>query len=294
MNWHNHQYVTHDKRPQWGVGKVFDANARDFKVFFADSGWKNFMQGDVPLSVAPLGAPISALFDHLASLSIQQTNDFVSLPDCIKRFQKLFPQGFSDPAYLTEDAKVGERSYKLAASDFATQTLSEDAWRGLNSSGQFAEVCHRLEQIEAKTNLLHKFEKIKWHRALSDERLQRPLSEAIFNDIYGVGDRRRRFESLKAVLGDAEGCAKWTVATYYGFLLLPRERIFIKPEVTKYAALACGWDLQYDSELNWNTLSSAEKLVDYLFAELTRRGLAPRDMIDVQSFIWCIEPKSYA
>ena len=128
----------------------------------------------------------------------------------------------------------------------------------------------------------------------ADGRLQRPLSEAIFNDIYGAGDRRRRFESLTAVLGDGEGCGKWTVATYYGFLFLPGARIFIKPEVTKYAALACGWDLKYDSELNWNTLASAEKLAAYIFEELTRRGLAPRDMIDVQSFVWCIDPKSYA
>ena len=136
MNWHNNQFVTHDKRPEWGIGKVFDANARDFKVFFADSGWKNFMQGDVPLSVAHVNAPIPALFSHLAAQGIQQTNDFVSLPNCIKRFQKLFPQGFSDPAYLTDDVKVGERSYKLAASDFARNALNEEEWRRLSGAGQ--------------------------------------------------------------------------------------------------------------------------------------------------------------
>ena len=70
--------------------------------------------------------------------------------------------------------------------------------------------------------------------------------------------------------------------------------MFIKPEVTQFAAEACGWDLQYESALNWQTLSRAEAFANYLFNELCQRGLKPRDMIDVQSFIWCIDPKSYA
>lgn len=62
----------------------------------------------------------------------------------------------------------------------------------------------------------------------------------------------------------------------------------------KFAAEACGGDLQYDSKLNWNTLQSAEGMARNLFDILPSMGLHPRDMIDVQGFIWCIEPNSYA
>jgi len=294
MNWRKDQYVTHDKKPQWGVGKIVDSNSQDFTVFFADSGRRTFMQLDAPISVVSADTPVTALFDHLAPSVLEGTERFHPLSECVERFKKIFPEGFYDAAYLASDVAVGERQYKLAASELAKELLAEAEWRRLSDAGQFEEICLRLGRVESKTNLLHTFEKIKWQSALRDKRLQRPLAEAIFGDLYGVGDRRDRFEALKKVLGEAEGCAKWTVATYYGFLLLPHSRIFIKPEVTKFAALACGWDIQYNSDLNWITLSNAEKLAGYLAEELTRRGMPPRDMIDVQSFIWCIEPKSYA
>ena len=47
-------------------------------------------------------------------------------------------------------------------------------------------------------------------------------------------------------------------------------------------------------QLNWKTYERVLAFSMWLFDELTERGLEPRDMIDVQSFIWCIGPESYA
>ena len=69
------------------------------------------------------------------------------------------------------------------------------------------------------------------------------------------------------------------------FMAGPKEFMFMKPEVTKRAAKACGFELNYKPELNWLTYKQLLKLSKYLFEKLS--DLHPRDMIDIQSFIWC-------
>ena len=294
MSWAMGKVVVHGAKPEWGVGKVVSSNSQELAVFFVGGGRRVFGQPATFLLPAPADEAGNPLLDNLARGTLEGNVRYFSLTECVGRFHKLFPDGFYDATYLSEDPKVSERRYKVAASELAKSLLNEEAWSELANRGDFAEVCRRLAKVESKTNLLHSFEKIKWHAALKDEALQPQLSNALFRDLYGARSREVRFTELARVLGQAEGCAKWTIATYYGYLLQPEARIFIKPEVTKFSAEACGWDLMYDSALNWTTLSQAEGLAKYLLEYLTRMGLRPRDMIDVQSFIWCIAPGSYA
>ncbi len=70
----------------------------------------------------------------------------------------------------------------------------------------------------------------------------------------------------------------------FGFLAQPEQHIFLKPNVTRAAANEYGYPVVYQSRPNWSTYQS---LVG--FAERIRndqRDLRPRDMIDLQSFIW--------
>jgi hypothetical protein len=60
--------------------------------------------------------------------------------------------------------------------------------------------------------------------------------------------------------------------------------IFLKPNVTRLAAREYGFPFRYISKPSWETYAS---LLD--FAAVVRRDLRdlrPRDMIDIQSFIW--------
>lgn len=294
MTWRAGSFVLHKGKSEWGVGKVLNANSQELEVFFVHGGKRAFGQPAAFLDEAPVQLTDHPLLACLAPAVLNGSVRFLPLPECVRYFRKLFPDGFYDPAYVTTDPKRGERHYKVLASQLAQSLLRQSVWSDLTKAGQFSEICQRLGSVESKTNLLHSFEKIKWHAALKDERLQKPLAEALYNDLYGSSSRMSRFDELAKVLSQADGCAKWTTATYYGFLLQPEPRIFLKPEVTKFAAEACGWDLQYESALNWKTLSRAEALANYLFTELTRMGLKPRDLVDVQSFIWCIGPNSYS
>ncbi|MFL6467156.1 MAG: DUF3553 domain-containing protein, partial [Pyrinomonadaceae bacterium] len=79
--------------------------------------------------------------------------------------------------------------------------------------------------------------------------------------------------------------------TVFSFIAQPRKHIFLKPKVTQAAARAYGFDFQYRSKRSWETYASLLE-----FAEAIKRDLAdlkPRDMIDVQSFIWVLGSDEY-
>jgi hypothetical protein len=83
----------------------------------------------------------------------------------------------------------------------------------------------------------------------------------------------------------------WPLVTVWGFIALPDCHIFLKPNVTRLAAEAYGYDFEYQSRPNWSSYSSLRG-----FAERVRndtRDLGPRDMIDLQSFIWVQRSDEY-
>jgi hypothetical protein len=84
----------------------------------------------------------------------------------------------------------------------------------------------------------------------------------------------------------------WTTATVFGFIAQPEKQIFLKPNVTRTAANAYGFDFKYNSRPSWeiyaNLLEFAETIRD------DQNDLQPRDMIDLQSFIWVIGSDEYA
>jgi hypothetical protein len=106
--------------------------------------------------------------------------------------------------------------------------------------------------------------------------------------LYGRGDARRRFdrwcEAVESLPRRQTRVLTWPLVTVFGFIARPEEHIFLKPNVTRAAAEEYGFDFDYRSRPNWQTYQS---LVE--FAERVRgdnSDLRPRDMIDLQSFIW--------
>jgi hypothetical protein len=76
----------------------------------------------------------------------------------------------------------------------------------------------------------------------------------------------------------------WPLLTVFGFIADPKTHMFLKPNVTRTAAAAYGFDFRYRSKPSWETYASLLE-----FARRVRRDvrdLRPRDMIDLQSFIW--------
>jgi hypothetical protein len=116
----------------------------------------------------------------------------------------------------------------------------------------------------------------------------RAFARGLDDFLYGTGTIERKFERWCAVVAGLPRrqtrVLTWPLVTVFGFIALPETHIFLKPMVTRAAAREYGFDFQYKSRPSWETYSNFLE-----FAELVRRDLQdlkPRDMIDLQSFMW--------
>ena len=202
---------------------------------------------------------------------------------CRRKFLRFFPGGYRDETYLD-----WERGYKWDAHVRFEAELGRARFRALLGAGRHSEVASRAVAIESRTNLLFSFEKMALRDAVRTPAGAKRFAEGLFELLYGRGDAEGRFSGWCAAVESLPRrqtrVLTWPLVTVFGFLARPREHIFLKPVVTRRAAEAYGYPFAYVSRPSWPTYRS---LVG--FAERVRRDtrdLKPRDMIDLQSFIW--------
>jgi hypothetical protein len=204
---------------------------------------------------------------------------------CGRKFLRYFPGGFADETYID-----WERSYKWEAHERWEEALGKSEFRGLLRAGVFSEVAARAVRVEQKTrhSMIFSFEKMALRDAVKTEAGARTFAEGLYELLHGAGSIERRFknwvESVASLPRRQTRVLTWPMVTVWGFLAQPETHIFLKPTVTRVAAEKYGFDFRYKSRPSWETYSN------YLeFAETVRRdqrALGPRDMIDIQSFLW--------
>jgi hypothetical protein len=202
---------------------------------------------------------------------------------CRRKFLRYFPRGFDDPTYLE-----WERNYKWRAHERWNELLGRERLRSLLKAGEHLAVARLAIGIESRTNLLFSFEKMALRDAVKTEAGARVFAEGLWSFLYGQGTDQARFEQWIACVGSLPRrqtrVLTWPVVTVIGFIAQPDRHVFLKPNVTRAAAKAYGFAFEYASRPNWRTYQSLRA-----FAERVRRDqnvLRPRDMIDLQGFIW--------
>lgn len=207
-----------------------------------------------------------------------------------RKFLRFFPGGFKDATYLD-----WERNYKWNAHLQWNAVLGFIEYRSLLQKKQFAEIANQALKIESRTNLLFSFEKMAIRDAVKSPSGARVFSTGLYDFLYGAGTLENRFqrwiEAVAALPRKQTRVLTWPVLTVFGFIAEPNTHIFLKPNVTRIAAEEYGFDFQYHSRPSWRTYSSILR-----FAEVVRRNLRdlqPRDMIDLQSFIWTLGSDEY-
>jgi hypothetical protein len=208
---------------------------------------------------------------------------------CRKHFLYYFPEGYRDETYID-----WERDYKWAAHEEWEAKLNKREYNRLLKAGEFDEVAQRAVRIETRTNLLFSFEKMALRDAVKG-RGAKEFAEGLYEYVYGSGAMRPRFEAFTEVLAGLPRkqtrVLTWPLHTVFGMIGDPDNHIFLKPMVTRRAAEEYGFDFQYQSKPNWNTYQS---LLDFA-GEVRRdtKDLRPRDMIDLQGFIWVLGSDEY-
>jgi hypothetical protein len=202
---------------------------------------------------------------------------------CRRKFLRFFPKGFYDPKYVD-----WERGYKWEAHERWEELLGQGEHRALMERGDYSEMARRAVTIESRTNLLFSFEKMALRDAVKSPAGAKAFAEGLYDFLYSRGNLQNRFERWCEVIASLPRrqtrVLTWPLTTVFGFLAEPETHFFLKPMVTRTAAAEYGFDFQYRSRPNWHTYSNLLEFADIVSQEL--RDLRPRDMIDIQSFLW--------
>jgi hypothetical protein len=200
-----------------------------------------------------------------------------------RKFLKIFPNGFRDEDYIEL-----ERAYKWKAHQNWEASLSKAKFSDLLAAERYVEIAATAVRIESRTNLLFSFEKMALRDAVKTRPAAKIFATALYELLYGAQTLEARFDAwidaLDRLPRRQTRVLTWPLATVFGFIARPDEHFFLKPTVTREAARRYGIDLTYKSRPSWPVY---EGLLDFVARVRTDiRDLKPRDMIDLQSFLW--------
>ncbi len=204
---------------------------------------------------------------------------------CRRKFLRFFPGGFHDEKYIS-----WERGYKWESHERWEESLGQVEFRRLLRAREFAEISSRAVRVEQQSrhSMIFSFEKMALRDAVKSEAGARAFAEGLYDFLHGAGSVERRFErwceTVAALPRKQTWVLTWPLVTVFGFIAQPETHIFLKPMVSRIAAREYGFDFQYKSRPSWETYANFLE-----FAATIRRDLSdlrPRDMIDIQSFMW--------
>ena len=204
---------------------------------------------------------------------------------CRRKFLRFFPAGFVDETYID-----WERSYKWETHQRWQEVLGQPSFRRMLSARRFAEIAALAVRVEQRSrhSMIFSFEKMALRDAVRSDAGAQAFAEGLYEFLHGGRSAERRFEDWVAVVAalprKQTRVLTWPLVTVFGFIADPRTHMFLKPNVTRSAANAYGFDFRYASRPNWETYASLLELARRVRRDV--RDLRPRDMIDVQSFIW--------
>jgi hypothetical protein len=168
--------------------------------------------------------------------------------------------------------------------------LSPKEFRRLLEKRQYAEIAARAVRTEQRSrhSMIFSFEKMALRDAVKSAAGARAFATGLYDFLHGRGSDEARFvawcETVAALPRKQTRVLTWPLVTVFGFIAQPDKHIFLKPNVTKIAAGKYGFDFQYQSKPNWETYASLLAFAESIRRDL--RDLRPRDMIDLQSFMW--------
>jgi hypothetical protein len=163
-------------------------------------------------------------------------------------------------------------------------------------AGQYVEIAERTLRIESRTNLLFSFEKMALRDAVRSIAGAFDLAAGLYDFLHGAGKDAERFSRWSSALGrlpiKKTRVLTWPLATVFGFIARPEIHMFLKPEVTRVAAAEYGYAFAYDATPSWSIYEGLLAFAATVQRDL--RDLSPRDMIDIQSFLWVQGSDEYA
>lgn len=274
--------ILHPKKPEWGIGEILQiSNNEEVRVFFVNEGEKKILLKYVELEKIPVEEAEHPMLDNLDDSPELSDARYLSLSGAIEHFLNQFPGGFHGDKFMDTERKV-----KMEAHLLGTELLAKDRLAELLEAGEYWQICEYAKKVINKTTLIFPTEKAALKNALENEATQEAFAKNLYELLYSEEPIKERFVEFSRHL-ERINAAKWTLATYFLFIIFPEKYIFVKPTMSQNSANVSRFNLNFKTKLNWTTYESALKYANYLRRALDKEH-SPRDMMDIQSFMWSI------
>lgn len=274
--------ILHPKKPEWGMGEILQiSNNEEVRVFFVNEGEKKILLKYVELEKIPAEEAAHPMLDNLRDSPELSETKYLSLPKAIDHFLTQFPEGFHGDKFMDT-----ERKTKMEAHLLGTELLGKERLTDLLEVGEYWQICEYAKKVINKTTLIFPTEKAALKNALENEATQEAFAKSLYELLYSEDSLKERFMDFARHL-ERINAAKWTLATYFLFIMFPEKYTFVKPTMSQNSANVSRFDLHFKPKLNWQTYEAALKYAMYLWRALEKEH-GPRDMLDIQSFMWSI------
>lgn len=282
------------RREEWGIGKIVDKGGTKkdptVSIFFSKVGNK-LLIATAPFEIIndnDVSEADKLYFNHIYTDSDKpnKSNQYLGIPDAIKGFRYLLKvDDFNGKNYLET-----ERNYKLELHEKAISYFNKADLERLLEESNYTELQERLKKFfSAQVNLLSHFEHLKLKDVIAEtEEYQKKFFTALYTVLYG-NEFDEDFTNWINTL-DELGHAKWTLATIFLFSIYPDKYMFVKPDTTRTAAEIANFNINYSSTPTLDTYNRILDFSRFLFLQIEE--LKPKDLIDVQGFMWCIKPET--
>ena len=209
-----------------------------------------------------------------------------------RKFLRFFPGGFTDPTYID-----WERDYKWETHRRWEDVLERRTFQRLLRAREFTTIASTALRVEQRSrhSMIFSFEKMALRDGVRTEPGAQAFAEGLFELLHGTASMQHRFEqwihAVDSLPRKQTRVLTWPVVTVFGFIAQPNQHIFFKPSVTKAAAAFYDQPLPYHSRPSWDVYAALLEFAERLRHDLV--DLKPRDMIDLQSFMWVLGSDEY-
>jgi hypothetical protein len=282
------RFVRHAGRADWGIGVIAAEDAANLDVLFDGVGYRKLAKtfrglldledAEIPTDHRLRKREDWPKVERDAKRAEAQRELPKRFDGFIREFLDLFPGGLRSPECDDE-----ERTYKVEAGRYAHHELDPRVLDALLEDGKYTEIVQRARRSMAKVNLAFPNELMKFGD-LPDS-VHREVAERLVRLVKAESDTPAALEDLANVLAP-HGAAKWTIVSLLPFLLNPEHWPFVKPTFIQRTIKATGIDVEYEPRPNARTYELIRELYEKVAITLGERGFAPRDFIDVQTFLW--------
>ena len=196
---------------------------------------------------------------------------------------------FDHPPFV--DQEIAPKQELVAR---AREHLGEETLSNLIAGWQYDEIMRRLEQLGKATNLL-------WNRVPRQGDLAilyRPnLDRAEFalqlqRLLYGPGPSPQRLQAFADFARRHYLPNRWPFPTFFLFLTHPESEFFVQPQVARWFLRFLGMPGVYSAAPSAEVYATIRDRAEALGDTLQR--YRPRDMVDLQSFLWVCTRESRA